>query len=410
MNILHVNTTDTSGSGIAAKRLSYALRQKGLNSNMLVLDKNNFSESDVHSFFVSKAGKLQKVINLFRRHFLPSYYSYKLGIENPNENFFTFPSTFINLLSHPIYASADIIHLHNIADFVDIKSFFRNNHKPVIWTVHDCNPFTGGNHLPQNFEDMSRKLQKYWKRNLLLKKSAYKSAKSLNVVFPSEWLKNEAEKSGIFGSNTISKISNGIDLEIFKPCDRNFALSVFKIKDNGKKNILYIADDLELKNKGYLEFLKIFAKLNEKYNFIIAGKGSNSEIFKNKNILQIPYISSENLLPIVYNIADICINLSNVESFSLTTLESLACGVPVISFNSGGPEEIISNEKNGFIVKKNAHDDFTDKINFLLTNDNIRLEFGKNAISEAQKYDINNIAMQYIKLYEKAIKGNKEVK
>lgn len=403
MNILHINTTDTSGSAIAAKRLSAGLIKSGIESQLLVLDKSGRGDANVLCFFGADSSKLSKINNLIRRHLLPSWYGYKMKIENPNENTFTFPKTLIDITTHPAYSSADIIHFHNVADFVSISSFFEKNTKPLVWTLHDFNPFTGGNHLPIELNEQNSQYKNLWTKNYKIKFNAYRKAKNFAIAAPSRWIMKEAEISGMFDGLEIRHIPNGVDTQQFKPYPKDFAKSIFQIPENGKKNILFIADDHRLKNKGKADFLIIYEALKYNYNFIVVGNGSNDKTFNRDGIIQLGYINSDYLLPIIYNIADICIVLSQVESFSLITLESLACGIPVIAYSSGGPDELIIHSKNGFIIEKNNTTEFISAIHKSLIDDLLYQGMKSSAVESAQNYDIKKISAKYIELYNSVL-------
>lgn len=403
MKVLHINTTDTSGSAIVAKRLVNSLRNNAIDANLLVLDKSINNDEFTSGFFDNSNSKTEKIVALARRHLLPSYYQSRVSFTNPNENNFTFPRTLIDITNHFLYNEADIVHFHQISEFVDIPSFFKNNDKPLIWTLHDFNPFSGGNHLPNSDRNNNVEVEKYATKNLKIKADAYAQSNKLIITAPSFWLSKSAENSGIFQSREIHTIPNGINIDHFKPYPMELAKDILKIRSGSKKTILFIADDFRLNNKGAKLFAEIYRELGDKYHFVIAGKGINHLGLNSNNITQLGYINSEYLLPLIYSSCDISLVLSEIETFSLTTLESLSCGVPVISTNCNGPEELIDNNKNGIIVHSRNPDEFVANISDLLS-DNDRLSAMKiSAINKSKKYNIDVISEKFIELYKKLI-------
>ncbi len=403
MNILHANTTDTSGSAIAAKRLIAELRRKGVESKLLALDILGFEDDSIESFFDITGSKLHKIKALVKRHLLPSYYQSKLKNTNPDDNIFTYPNTLIDITQHHLYQKADIIHLHNVADFINIPQFFKKNIKPIVWTLHDLNPFTGGHHLPLSVRSIPSSLEKQSEINFKIKSNAYNLANKLEITAPSKWLMIEAVNSFAFAGRHIQHIPNGLDTNQFKPYSREFSRSLLMIPESPKKHILFIADDLRLSNKGADLFLQIYNSLKEKFKFVVAGKGSPNAIYHDKNIINLGYISSEYLLPIVYSSCDISLVLSKIETFSLTTLESLACGVPVLATNCKGPEEIIEEGRNGFVIKSNSPTDFIEKIDLILDNDELRQSMSQSALNRAQHFNISSVADKFIEIYQNLI-------
>ncbi|MBX3043996.1 MAG: glycosyltransferase [Candidatus Kapabacteria bacterium] len=394
MDVLHINTTDTSGSAIAAKRLSAGLNSLGINSKILSLDKRG-NDVSFTGFFEDRILAL-KPLSLFQRHFLPTYRKIVHSIKNLDENIFTFPNTLIDITKHELFKKADIIHLHHIADFVDIKSFFNKNTKPIVWTIHDFNPISGGNHWPDS--DIS-KFQKYVARNIEIKKNAYSKAKYLKVINPSEFQKNEVIKSGLFPEKSIKFIPHGVDFNIYNSHKRIAFSENSKFPNNNKRNIIFISDDHKLSNKGADLFIEIVNILGDKFNYIAVGK--NTSIYCNhKLIVQIGFVSDENQLADIYRSADICLILSKFESFSQITIESLACGTPVISTNCGGPEEIIESGITGYIVKNRNAIKFAEIIENVM-NDKVKLADMSEASAEKAKiYDVNIIARQYLGIYK----------
>ena len=68
---------------------------------------------------------------------------------------FSYPFSDYDITENEWYKDADVINLHWVADFLDYKSFFEKNIKPVIWTLHDMNPFTGGEHYVETIIDVN---------------------------------------------------------------------------------------------------------------------------------------------------------------------------------------------------------------------------------------------------------------
>lgn len=303
----------------------------------------------------------------------------------------------------------DLIHLHSLCDnYVNINMLFNyiiKKNIPVIWTLHDNWPFTGrcaqnrctkwqegcGNcphkdYYPGTlFLDNSR---------MVLKKRArlYNRLNSLIIATPSKWLGNLVNKS-IFGEKyPVKVINNGIDLNVFKPTKSSFR-NDYKFKN---KYILlglaYYWDN----SKGLDVFIELSKRLPTNYQIVLVG--TNDEIDKTlpKNIFSIHRTSSKEELVKIYSAADLFVNPTRDENYPTVNMEAIACGLPVLTFETGGSAEIINN-KTGSSVK-------TDDINEL-EKEIIRIcenkPYSKNdCVEHAKSFDVTNKYKEYVSLYK----------
>ncbi len=401
MKILHINTTDSSGSGIFAKRINRALKKINIDSKLLVLDKNIDDNNEVISYFENAKSKYDKIKALFTRNFLPSYYQWKTRSITNDLEMFTFPKSLIDITKHQSYYDCDIVHLHQVYDFIDYKSFFKINKKPIVWTFHDMNPFSGGWHIIDKEKIYSKKINKIAKKNLEIKKNAYSNIQKMTIISPSQFLLKEINNSKLFEFFKKEQVFNGIDLDIFKPYNKELACEIMNLPKN-KKFILFLADDHNRINKGKDIFLKIYKKTKEKYNFLIVGKNSFCENYILDGVYQIGFMKDEKLLPILYSCVDISIVPSRYESFSLVTIESIACGVPVVAFDTSGPKEILEHKISGYLAKIDNIEDFINGIEYLSKTEYTE-KFKIETLKRSKLFDINLIAKQYENIYNELI-------
>ena len=108
----------------------------------------------------------------------------------------------------------------------------------------------------------------------------------------------------------------------------------------------------------------------------------------------------------IYSSASIYLSSSRWEGFSLVLLEAQSCGLPCITFDcSSGPGEIIINNITGFVVDFLDIKAFSEKILELVNNENKRIEFGKNATTEAYRYSTENISLRWKNLIENLLES-----
>ena len=302
----------------------------------------------------------------------------------------------------------DIIHLHNIHGFhINIRMLFnyiKGKNLKVIWTLHDCWSFTGhcayfdysgceywktgcrncrnlGDYPISYFFDRSR--QQFNK-----KKEIFTGVSDLTVVTPSEWLSNLVKQS-FLKNYPVKVINNGTDLETFKPTKSDLK---DKLKINGKFIVLGICFVLE-DRKGGRYLIELANKLDDRFHMVILGLKTDYQL--PDNITLIGKTTSTNELSEIYSMADIFINPTLEDNFPTVNLESLACGTPVITFNTGGSIEAVD-EKTGIIVEKGDIDGIYNAVIKLYENNLDSDDCVNRAREKYNKFDRYN---DYFELY-----------
>jgi len=308
----------------------------------------------------------------------------------------------------------DIIHLHNIHGYyINIKLLFNYLEKkniPVIWTLHDCWAFTGHCahfdfigcnkwmfqcHLcPQKHKYPASLFLSRSSHNYLLKKKIFNQIKKMTIVPVSYWLSLNVQKS-FLNRHPVHIIQNGIDLDVFSA---QYNVEQIKIKYgiNGKFLILGVASPWT-KLKGLNDFILLHKLLDQDCIILLVGLNKKQIQKLPSGIIGIERTENIHTLANLYSAADLYINPTWEETFSLTNLESMACGTPIITYRTGGSVELVS-ENTGFIVNKGD-------INELYKYVNIVKQAGKAFYSEyCRKHAISQFNKQtkfleYINLY-----------
>lgn len=272
---------------------------------------------------------------------------------------FSFADSDYDITKTKLYRDADIINLHWVSGFLDYQSFFRNNTKKIVWTLHDQNPFTGGCHYSQiclkYTSDCSdcylwgdnKTLKGETKENLTLKIIAL-NKKNISIAAPSKWLLDLSSKSTLFGNLKHYHIPYGLDTDIYLPQIKSEARKAFNI-GNEKKVLLFISDKLFEERKGFKLLEQALAMINRRdIQLLAVGKKSSSQ--DNLNIQYAGHISDDAKMVAAYNAADAFILPSLQDNLPNTMLEALSCGVPVIGFPAGGIGECIKTGENGILA------------------------------------------------------------
>lgn len=346
MKILLITTNYGGGAGIACRRQHQALLANGYDANLLVLNKvDSPAEANVFSIeeLISKKKgklffKLLKNLNLIFNK-LPVFFNKQVFINGP--------ASLFRIDTLELYQQADIIHLHWVPKILSWKHVFADKQKRIFWTLHDMNPFTGGNHYTCDY-DYSR-YEKLLQKNII-KKSNYLKGSHLKVISPSVWLADEARKSKVFESLEVVVIPNCLNVEVFKPTDKLVEKRKLQLPAN-KKVMLFVAENPNDVRKGMkllLQALKQLKHANDVFLLVIGKKleHENAAI----EMRQLGSISSETELSAIYNSADFFVIPSLEDNLPNTILESMACGTPVIGFNIGGLPDMIINNQTGLLA------------------------------------------------------------
>ncbi|MBU2952158.1 glycosyltransferase [Tamlana agarivorans] len=423
VKVLIVNTYDRGGAANACLRLHEGLLGEDVNSNVLVLKKQKHINKTTQFVFQKKKEPRVKIIFNKLILFLKVLGFIKMKPFSKEAQFlkdrpkglemFSFPNSSFDITASPLYKEADIINLHWVANFLDYQSFFEKNKKPVIWTLHDMNPFLGGEHYKENFLGIDENGTPILRKRLQIEKSieeqlvGYKSkilqsVENLTIVTPSNWLSLEVKKSTAFKNKKVLTIPYGLNMELFKSIDVTYSRAVFNMPYN-KTIVLFVADSINNNRKGFRLLKAAIQELNSKDVLLCAIGKKQGELSTFGNVLELGEIKDERLMAVAYSAADVFVIPSLMDNLPNTVLESLACGTPVIGFNIGGIPDMIEEGENGILCDEISSFGLKKAIEKFL---NIKDRFDKKRIREnaAKKYDLSVQAQAYSKLFKSTLK------
>ena len=304
----------------------------------------------------------------------------------------------------------DLIHIHNLHNcYINLPMLFdyiKKNNKKVVWTLHDCWSFTGQcpyftavgcekwktgchdceqiNRYPSCSVDRTDKM---WNR----KKEWFTGVQNLTIVTPSQWLADLAKQS-FLKDYPVKVINNGINLDVFKPTE-----SDFRTKHNleDKKIILGVASVWEVR-KGLDVFIELSKRLDDRYKIVLVG--TNDEVDKKlpEGIISIHRTSNQKELAELYTAADVFFIPTREDNFPTVNMESLACGTPVLTFNTGGSPEMVD-EATGVVLMNEDIASVEQAVISMCESG----KYSKEACTErAKQYDSGLKYNEYLSLFE----------
>ncbi|GBR75512.1 glycosyl transferase group 1 [Candidatus Termititenax persephonae] len=413
LKILLLNYSDTGGgAAVAAVRLLAALRQRGVDADLGVVEKNTSQPSII---CLKKDNLLKKILRRWRAYLL----RFAFRTTNPilhSENKQTLLD--IERINNSDY---DLVHLHwvnynalAIEDMAKIK-------KPLVWTLHDHWVFAGAEHYANIWENDERFMVGYtranqppttkgldicrwtWER----KKKSWAKVK-IDFIAPSNYEQNLFAQSALFkgGDNPSAVIPNIVPEDIFKPLAK-FALRQKYGIPQDKKVIGFGALDISCEKsvKGGHLLLEALRKIPEPQDFHLVIFGRVDASFSRAVAMPLfsaGWVDKQNVLAELYNLCDVFVCPSVLENLPNVCLEALFCGVPVAAFATGGIPDIVEHRRTGYLARPFAAEDLAQGIAYCSAQ---APRLSENSLLKAGQ-DFNNRAVleKHISFYENVLK------
>ena len=349
LKILHVNYFEKKGgAAVGVHRLHSALKNKGVESKILVAEKtsNDFdvigptSTLEIIKFLI-----LISVGRFFKRSILKS--------KNPGTYSFNYLNT--NILKKINRHDCDVVNLHWIGyEMISLDQINKIN-KPIVWTFWDKWPFSAVEHYDDLNENSSTTIQK--KNKLINVKKFFlnkkkKLKKDIAIISPSKWLTSEINKSNLFQNSKKMEIPYNLDTDFWKGVDKLYSRELFNLPNN-KKLLLFGSATATNKRKGFDFLIDFF----EKYSF---DKNIELIIFglkpKNLDQMKISYkylghLNDDNSIRALYSASDLLLMPSIAEAFGQICSEAASCGLPSLIFEKTGMVDFVEHKYNGYISK-----------------------------------------------------------
>ena len=307
----------------------------------------------------------------------------------------------VKLNKHPLFQWADIIHLHWINQgFLSTRSILTIN-KPIIWTLRDMWPLTGGCHVNFSCSRFTNECGKCpalgsFNQNDISYKNKILKSKFLKYPFISwialsNWMLNQALSANVKNEN-ISLIPNVINRSIFKFSENSISTKVIN-----EINILVGAANLREKYKGFEFVINALNKIDFKCKVHTFGASTIKRSEIKHKIFHHGFIDDQNDLADLFRSTDIFFAPSLVDSFGKTVAEAQMCGIPTIAFEDTGPADIIEHKITGYLSKYADLEDLVAGLNYAIAK-----EWSAKEISEItqKKFNTSKIVDSHIKLYK----------
>ena len=418
MRVTLLNTFHRSGgAAVAANRLHQAFLQHGLDSTLLTGAPTQQEKRLEAPAVVSLADSFwgdQLAFARFvgeRLYFLP--YEKSKAVR-----FHFSPATFgADLARHPAVQQADVLHLHWINfGFLSLNGLddLLRLGKPIVWTLHDTWPFTGGCHYPRGCEHFKTHchqcpyLRKPGEHDLAYRifrrKTALLKGARIHFTPPSRWMQNEAQSGALLRDFPFTVIPNPVDQSVFAPQAREEVTRQLNLAAD-RPRLLFGSFNTTDPRKGFAFFVEALRILKQHYQ----GKEPEIILFGKSNpadLEAVPYpvrslgvLRTEEAVAMAYNATDALVVPSLEDNLPNTVAEALSCGTPVIGFKTGGIPEMIDHQQNGYLATAGSAAALAQGLAWLL-NHTDRTKLRQEArLSAERRYSGAVITRQFNELY-----------
>jgi len=406
MKVLIINKKDQSGGAArAAYRLHSALQNKGVDSKMLVLEK----VSKEKSIYAVKATFLETIFQYLDKLVVRLYKKNKEDIFSPS--FFG-----VSVLKSIQEFNPDIVHLHwTPRGFLSLRTI-KKIKQPIVWSLHDMWPFTGGCHYDNDCGQFSigcgkcpilhsNKRLDLSRIVLKRKQIAFGGKKQIVVVGLSGWMASQAMKSQLFKNKEVVNLPNPINTKVFYPTNKTNARSKFNIPANKKVVLFGAMDSTSDLRKGYRYLKEALSHMSNEIDLVVFGNKDNISLNDYKQRVHLlGTVNNDTDIVDLYSCADVVVVPSLQENLSNVIVESIACGTPVVGFNIGGNSDIIEHKKTGYLAEPLSSSDLKVGIEWVLDNLESK-KLGENCLSKINtEFEESVVCDKYLNLYNSIVK------
>ncbi len=418
MKILLLNTfAHYGGASIACRRLQVALNQSQLTTTRLLTRDMTTDFGQITAGELGYWGKKRAFLR-----FVTERLQTRWAIRHKSLQYsFSPASRGQSLAKHAWVQEADVLHFHwTNFGFLSLKGLkeLASLNKKMVWTLHDMWAFTGGCHYAGECKgflqhcghcpilknpktnDLSSRV---WKE----KQAIFKDLQArLQIVTCSKWLADIAKESTLLKNFAIQNIPNPIDTEQFYllnkttlrkqfgiPADKFVLLfSAMNVGDT-RKGLAYLIEALEL-------LYHQMPESRHRLALAIVGKSAEKDIKLLYPTYYLGSLATPEAMNEAYNLADAFVLPSLEDNLPNTIMEAMACGLPCVSFATGGLPEMITHQETGYLSTYKSAQSLADGVRFVFAHPNLASLSLASRTFVQENYNQTKIALAYQHIYQ----------
>lgn len=365
MRIVILNTYDIQGGAArSAWGLHSGLQRLGHESTMLCLNKAS-QDASVEKVVVDTSKEACAEVRLHDDIFRYGIFQHRTPLSNTH---FSLSLSGYDVSRHPLVRAADVIHLHWVDGLLSPEAIraLQQLGKPLVWTLHDQRPFTGGCHFsagchlyaddcgscPQ-LTPAFEKVPRYCLQRML----KLVDVSNILVVSPSRWLAECARRSALFRKSRVEVVPYGLDVDVFKPMVRSQARELLGLPASGMY-FLFGAHNIMERRKGiqiFLEAVQLCLKDRDfadavasgAIKFLCFGNIPPEFDFIGLPVICLGLLEADEKVAAAYAAANVFVCSTLEDNLPNTIMESMSCGTPVLASRVGGVPDLVSDGHDG---------------------------------------------------------------
>lgn len=412
MNVLLLSTFDIEGGAArAAYRLHQGLQQQGLAAQMLVQQ-----QSSADPQVMSPATRLAQ-----------GWARARLGLDAlplkryaQRERHLTFSPQWLpdRTAAQVRRLNPDLVNLHWINEgFLQIETLAKLG-KPLVWTLHDMWPFTGGCHYSQSCQNyqtacgacpqLGSQRQRDLSRSIWTRKQKAWQSLNLTIVALCDWMATAARSSSLFRQARIERIPNGIDPSLYRPLDSQMARQLLGLPLEKRLVLFGSLQATRDRRKGFhllqpaLQMLQQTDDSREIELVVFGASRPDSTQAAPEFGLKTHYLGSfkdDLTLALIYSAVDLFVLPSTEENLANTILEAMACGTPCVAFQIGGMPDLIEHQQTGYLAKPNDIADLAQGLSWVLADERHAQLAERSRQKVMQEFTLERQARCYAQLF-----------
>ena len=405
LSIAIVSKADESGGGASriAEQLTCLLNAAGHKADHWLVQSADLQRAHYHYLYGKVWHKpITAVKNAFKKVGLPEIPPLEYAILNHRARLMEY----------------DVVHFHDISSVISpLTVYWTSRKRPTIWTFHDSSPFTGGCLQPLDCEKFKTRCHECpqlgdWPLDTKIdftgllqdiKRFVHRRGR-IHAVAPSRWESEMAHSSGLL-LKPPEVIANGVDTTIFQPLDKRLTRSALGLPLD-RKIVLIATYHLSSKSKGVRYALQALDQVRDLQPFVLAIGHADpyaKKEFEPLDCRLAGFVADDLQRARYFACADVNLNCSLAESFSLVTAEAMACGAPTVGFAVGGVAEIVEQGSSGFLVPPTQIAPLAHGLRTALSGDTAA-QWGKNARERIERRFSHELLLEkYLELYQRVI-------
>ena len=394
LKIRHYSFSTSGGAGRVAQQLNSLQMSEGIDSRLFTT-----TDGDIRNVYSKHPILFTKAI--------ADFYLVRNDLTNPLFSLLR-NGTSIEVSDNSKNARV-VNHFHWTPGAIECESSFKNS--PLVWTLHDMWPFTGGCHHSMSCEGFFNscngcpQVRKPFRNQVSAssdnKHSFIKSIKSFAAVAPSDWMAKTALRSHVLRDKRIETIYNPVDDVFFESDTGEVSRERLGIP---QESFLIGTSAANLRDpiKGFSKLLQLLTSVadrnsDKQFVLLCIGEGSSLESRNNLQIIHTGYLSNRTEVASALSILDLFVSMSTADTAPLAIAEALASGVPIACSNAGGMSECTDSGRNGVLIDDLY--DFESFINALAVDETLRRSCSENARKFAKsRYSSSVVIKRYTDL------------